>query len=128
MNKPKYTYEKITEDIFVTTEMDDGTFNKVKLKSVYDVFGVFPNYFQLMVHKIIEISEYGDSWAVTEKQTGMLIMHPTLVKRKLKTRDEAVDEALEEIKREIPSQEAADQVIQNAKSAMILKALNSEPS
>lgn len=125
-NKTKYTYEK-NDNIFLSVENKEGKIRKVKVNA-YNVFGVTPDYFSLVVHRILECGDYGNSWAVSEKTTGMLIMHPTVVKRKLKTRDEAVNEAVKEIQREIPSRGYAEEILRNAKSALLERALNDEPS
>jgi len=132
MNKTKYTYEK-TDDIEVIVEIGDGQYSKRTLNKVYDVFGVIPNWFSLVVHKMLPHEEYKESWVVSEKSTGMLLVHPEQTGKIFRTRDAAVEMALENIKTACPTAEAADLLLSTAqeelrhqKQSYIDKVLNEE--
>ena len=131
----KYKYEKLDNFLIYIRHNETGRLNGYLVKNAYTVSSgeslIYPNWYELVVHKELENSDYKGSWVVSEKTTGMIIFDRARAGCFIKTRDTAVENALKFIKARIKTKARAIRIIDktkqqldNWKKAVIEESLN----
>ena len=127
--KSKYEYFKL-DDFHITTEnAKTKELGKVNIKHAYSVLNgqetIKPDWYDLIVHRQrltdAQYVDYPNCWIVSERTTGMIIADSVVAEKPLKTRDEAVDCALERILLNAPTQQEAMNVLQDVRNKMAIQ-------
>jgi len=124
--RSKYDYFKLDDFQIALEHKVTEVVSKITIKNAYSVLSgkeiLKPNWYTLVVCRKLNADQrnkdYPNSWVVYEQSTGMIVADSKMAEKHLKTRDQAVDFALKQIRRNAPTKAKAMAVLEDVKNRM----------